>query len=128
MDPKGVLAGVVVAIGLCLANTVVGYIIARKAFRRELNVFLGMVFGSMAARLAVVVVVVWALISEVGLHQLAFSLTFVIGGFIMIIGEVLFFHTSYERKKYRTRRPVTELLKKKPDLFQFVRHQDLLIA
>jgi ABC-type tungstate transport system substrate-binding protein len=94
-------------------NTAVGYVVARKAFNRELNTFLGMVFGSLAVRLVVVIALVYVLISRIGLHQLAFSLTFVIVGFLLIMGEILFFHTSYEKKKFRTRRPVTELLKKK---------------
>jgi hypothetical protein len=94
-------------------NTAVGYVVAKKAFDRELNTFLGMVFGSLAVRLVIVVAVVYVLIGRVGLHQLAFSLTFVIVGFLLIMGEVLFFHTSYEKKKSRSRRPVSELLKKK---------------
>ncbi|MCU0329788.1 MAG: hypothetical protein MUC47_02290 [Candidatus Kapabacteria bacterium] len=113
MDPNGPLVAVAAAITLCAVNTAVGYVVAKKAFDRELNTFLGMVFGSLAVRLVIVVAVVYVLIGRVGLHQLAFSLTFVIVGFLLIMGEVLFFHTSYEKKKSRSRRPVSELLKKK---------------
>jgi ABC-type tungstate transport system substrate-binding protein len=113
VDPNGPLVAVAAAITLCTVNTAVGYVVARKAFNRELNTFLGMVFGSLAVRLVVVIALVYVLISRIGLHQLAFSLTFVIVGFLLIMGEILFFHTSYEKKKFRTRRPVTELLKKK---------------
>jgi ABC-type tungstate transport system substrate-binding protein len=113
VDPNGPLVAVLAAIALCVVNTAVGYVVAKKAFEKELNTFLGMVFGSLAIRLVVVIAFVYVLISQVGLHQLAFSLTFVIVGFLLIMGEILFFHTSYEKKKFRSRRPVTELLKKK---------------
>lgn len=113
MDVKGPLVAVLSAIGLCVVNTLGGYIVSRMAFGKDLNVFLGMVFGSLGVRAVVILASAWFCLSVVGMHQVAFSLTFAIVCFIMLMGEILFFHRSFEQSKRRVRRPVTDLLKKK---------------
>lgn len=113
MDSKGLLVGVVTALVLSVLNSLAGYLIARQAFGKSLNTFLSIIFGSLGARSLLVIVAAWYFLSVVRLHQLGFALTFAISMFVMIIGEIFFFHRSYEESKRQVRRPVTELLKKK---------------
>ncbi len=113
MDVNGPLAAIVTALGICVVNTALGYIVSRIAFGKELNIFLALVFGSLGIRAIAVMVAAWFCLSVISMHQVAFSLTFAIGCFVLLLGEILFFHRSYETAKRRTRRPVTDLLKKK---------------
>lgn len=103
----------VTALVLSVLNSLAGYLIARQAFGKSLNTFLSIIFGSLGARSLLVIVAAWYFLSVVRLHQLGFALTFAISMFVMIIGEIFFFHRSYEESKRQVRRPVTELLKKK---------------
>jgi ABC-type glycerol-3-phosphate transport system permease component len=113
LDAKSPLVAVLAAIGLCVANTLAGYVVSRMAFGKDLNVFLGMVFGSLGVRAIVILAAAWFCLSVLGMHQVAFSLTFAIVCFLLLMGEILFFHRSFEQSKRQVRRPVTELLKKK---------------
>jgi hypothetical protein len=114
LDPTGPVVAVITALGICVLNAVAGYFIAKAAFGKDLKVFLGVVFGSMAARLLVAIVLMWVFLGVVGMHQVAFAVTFAIASFLSVMGEALFFHFWHDR--YRRRRlPVTHLLKKKDD-------------
>lgn len=115
MDVKGPLVGAATAFTICLVNTLVGYVVAKKAFGKDLNVFLGLVFGSLGVRMIMVIAAAWYCLSVVEMHQVGFSLTFAIVCFVMLMGEILFFHRSYELSKREVRRPVTDLLKKNID-------------
>jgi hypothetical protein len=112
LDPKGPLIATLTAIGINLVNTLVGYFVARKAFGKELNVFLSMVFGSLGVRAIAVIASAWFCLSVAEMHQVGFALTFAVMGFVMLMGEILFFHRWFEKNKREVRRPVTELLKK----------------
>lgn len=100
------------ALGINLVNTLVGYVVAKKAFGKDLNVFLSMVFGSLGVRAIVVIASAWYCLSMLEMHQVGFALTFAVMGFMMLMGEILFFHQWFEKSKREVRRPVTELLKK----------------
>jgi len=113
LDSKGPLFGVITAMLLSILNSLAGYLIAKKAFGKSLNTFLSIIFGSLGVRSLVVIVAAWYFLSVVRLHQLGFALTFAISLFVMILGEIFFFHRSFEKNKRQVRRPVTELLKKK---------------
>jgi zinc transporter ZupT len=113
VDVNGPLAAIMTALGICVVNTALGYVVSRIAFGKELNVFLALVFGSLGVRAIVVMVAAWFCLSVVSMHQVAFSLTFAIACFVLLLGEILFFHRSFETAKRRKRRPVTDLLKKK---------------
>lgn len=113
MDSSGPLAGILAALGLSVINTLIGYVVAKKAFGKPLNTFLSIIFGSLGIRSLAVIASAWYCLSVVHLHQLGFALTFAIALFVMILGEIFFFHRSYEKTKRSVRRPVTELLKKK---------------
>ncbi len=112
MDPKGPLVAVLTAIGISAINTLVGYLVARRAFGKDLNAFLAMVFGSLGVRAIAVIASAWYCLSVAEMHQVGFALTFAIVGFVMLMGEILFFHRWFEKSKREVRRPVTELLKK----------------
>lgn len=113
MEGTGPIIAVGTAIGICVVNTLAGYAIAKKAFGKDLNVFLAMVFGSLGVRGVVVLASAWFCLSVLGMHNVAFALTFAIVGFVLLMGEIFFFHRSYEQSKRQVRRPVTEFLKKK---------------
>lgn len=113
MEPAGPLAAVLTALGICVINTALGWIVSRVAFGKDLNVFLAMIFGSLGVRAIIVMVSAWFCLSVVNMHQVAFSLTFAISMFVLLLAEIFFFHRSYENAKRQTRRPVTDLLKKK---------------
>lgn len=111
MDLRSPLVSSLIAVVLCVANTGLGYVIARRAFHAELNNFLAVVFGSLGVRMILVLVAVWYFLAIVQVDQTAFALTFVIAGFLCIMAEAFFFHYSYE-KSMRQRPPVTERLRK----------------
>lgn len=113
MDLKGPVVAVSTAIIMCAVNTVIGLLIARKAFLNDLNVFIAVVFGSLAIRGIAVLVGAYLCIDYLGMHQIAFALTFAIVCFVFLMGEILFFHRSLENRKRSIRIPVTDLLKKK---------------
>ncbi len=112
MDVGSPWVGAVTAIAICAVNTLLGYVVTKKAFGKELNVFLAVVFGSMAVRGIAVVTAAWYCLSIAEMHQVVFSLTFAVVCFVMLMGEILFFHRSYELSKRQVRRPVSDLLKK----------------
>lgn len=112
MDVGSPWVGAVTAIAICAVNTLLGYVVTKKAFGKELNVFLAVVFGSMAVRGIAVVTAAWYCLSIAKMHQVVFSLTFAVVCFVMLMGEILFFHRSYELSKRQVRRPVSDLLKK----------------
>lgn len=113
MEGTGPIIAVVTAIGICVLNTFAGYAVAKNAFGKDLNVFLAMVFGSLGVRGILVLASAWFCLSVLGMHKVAFALTFAIVGFVLLMGEILFFHRSFEQSKRQVRRPVTEFLKKK---------------
>lgn len=112
MDPRGPVIAALTALGINLVNTMVGYVVAKKAFGKELNVFLSMVFGSLGVRAIVVIASAWYCLSVLEMHQVTFAITFAVMGFMMLMGEILFFHQWFEKSKREVRRPVTDLLKK----------------
>jgi hypothetical protein len=123
VEVSGPFIAVVTAVGICALNTVVGYVVARKAFGKDLNMFLAMVFGSLGVRSIAVLAAAWFCLSVLAMHKVAFALTFAIVGFVLLMGEILFFHRSYEQSKRQVRRPVTEFLKKKvADMFIGLRY------
>jgi len=113
VEPAGPLAAVLTALGICVINTALGWIVSRMAFGKDLNVFLAMIFGSLGVRAIIVMVSAWLCLSVLNMHQVAFSLTFAISMFVLLLAEIFFFHRSYENAKRHSRRPVTDLLKKK---------------
>ncbi|MFZ9870747.1 MAG: hypothetical protein ACO3I4_03340 [Candidatus Kapaibacteriota bacterium] len=112
MDVASPWVGAVTAIAICAVNTALGYVVTKRAFGKELNAFLAVVFGSMAVRGIAVVTAAWYCLSIARMHQVVFSLTFAVVCFVMLMGEILFFHRSYELSKRQVRRPVSDLLKK----------------
>ncbi|MBU3741774.1 MAG: hypothetical protein FGM24_05750 [Candidatus Kapabacteria bacterium] len=124
MELNGPFIAVITAVGICAVNTAAGYLVARKAFGKDLNVFLAMVFGSLGVRSIAVLAAAWFCLGVAGMHKVAFALTFAIVGFVLLMGEILFFHRSFEQSKRQVRRPVTEFLKKKvADMFIGLRYR-----
>lgn len=113
MDTKGTLVAILTAFFIHVVNTTAGVFIARHALKKDLNLFLAIVFGSLAARGVLVIGAAWYCLSTIEMEALSYSLTFAVTGFVFLMGEILFFHQSYEKNKGRVRRPVSRLLKKK---------------
>lgn len=116
MDFKGPLASVLAAFGLSVLNAVIGFIVARWAFGKELNTFLGIVFGSFGIRSIMVITCIWLCLGPLDMHQTSFAITFAISSFLFLMAEIFFFHQWYEKQKRKIRRPVSDLLKKNDDL------------
>lgn len=123
MDIHGPLAAVLVAVGMNILNTAIGYAIAKWSFEKDLNVFLAIVFGSFAVRASVVVACIWLLLSVLGMDLVWFSIAFAISSFVSLMAEIIFFHRSIEKAKRRRYRPAVELLKKKViEAFKFIEY------
>jgi len=99
VDAKGPLVAIITALGISVANSSVGYIVSKRAQSRELNTFMGIVFGSLAIRGIVVVTLAYLCLGVVQMHQVSFALTFSISAFAGLMVEVFFFHFSMERTK-----------------------------
>ena len=99
MDVKNPFVAVIIALAISVSNSLVGYVIAKKASTKEMNVFMAMIFGSLAARGVVVVVLAYVGLAVVELHNLVFALTFSISAFVALMVEVFFFHSSTEKQK-----------------------------
>lgn len=112
MDANGPLAAALTALGIGVGNTLIGYVVARLTFGKELNTFLAFVFGSLGVRAVIVVGLAWYCLSVLEMHQVSFALTFSVSTFVFLMGEILFFHRSYEKSKRNVRLPVSDLLKK----------------
>jgi hypothetical protein len=113
VDPKGPLIAVITALGISVANSWVGYLVAKRAQTKELNSFMGLVFGSLALRGIIVVTLAYVCLGVVLMHQVAFALTFSISAFAGLMVEVFFFHFSMERKKRQHLANVKRPFKKK---------------
>ena len=109
---KGPLLSALTALAICVVNALIGFVVARWAFGRELNTFLSVVFGSFGVRAVLVIVGVWACLGPLNMDQVAFAITFAISCFVFLMGEILFFHQWFEKQKRQVRPPVSELLKK----------------
>ena len=115
MDLKGPFVAIVTALVISAANSVIGYVVAKWAQQKELNTFMGIVFGSLAARALVVVTLAYVCLGVVSMHQVAFALTFSISAFAGLMVEVFFFHFSMERAKEQHLQNVKRPFKKKED-------------
>ena len=113
MDIRGPFVAVITALGISVANSCVGYVVAKRAQQKELNTFMGIVFGSLAARAAAVVTLAYVCLGVISMHQVAFALTFSISSFVGLMVEVFFFHFSMERAKQQHLQNVKRPFKKK---------------
>lgn len=112
VDANGPLLAALIALSIGVGNTLIGYVVSRLTFGKDLNTFLAFVFGSLGVRAVLVVSLVWYCLAILEVHQVSFALTFSISTFVFLMGEILFFHRSYEQSKRSMRLPVSELLKK----------------
>ena len=115
MDIRGPFVAVITALGMSVANSCIGYVVAKRAQQKELNTFMGIVFGSLAARAAAVVTLAYICLGVISMHQVAFALTFSISAFAGLMVEVFFFHFSMERAKQQHLQNVKRPFKKKGD-------------
>lgn len=113
MDIRGPIIAVFTALGISVANSCIGYVVAKRAQQKDLNTFMGIVFGSLAARAAAVVTLAYVCLGVVSMHQVAFALTFSISAFAGLMVEVFFFHFSMERAKQQHLQNVRRPFKKK---------------
>ncbi|MFN4908201.1 MAG: hypothetical protein ACK475_06785 [Bacteroidota bacterium] len=115
MDPKGPLVAVITALGISVANSWAGYVVSKRAQTKELNSFMGLVFGSLGIRGIIVVTLAYLCLGVLRMHQVAFALTFSISAFAGLMVEVFFFHFSMERTKRQQLANVKRPFKKKGD-------------
>lgn len=89
------VSGILWGSGLCAANFVAAYMIARWAFRKSLRTFLRWVLGGMLARLLLTSAVAIYLLTVVRLDPLGFALSFALGVGVLLTAEVWDFHRRY---------------------------------
>ena len=77
---------------ICIVNVLLGCLIARLTFHRKFEKFVGIVIGSMGARLIISAIIVWFCISVVRVNNVGFSISFCIGTFVFLFVEILYFH------------------------------------
>lgn len=107
----------ITALGISAANSWAGYVIAKRAQSKELNTFMGIVFGSFAVRGIIVITMAYMCLGLVQMDQVAFALAFSISAFSGLMVEVFFFHVSMETSKRRSRQNMNRPFKKKgPEL------------
>lgn len=105
MDFKGPLASVLAAFGLSVLNAVIGFIVARWAFGKELNTFLGIVFGSFGIRSIMVITCIWLCLGPLDMHQTSFAITFAISSFLFLMAEIFFFINGTRSRKEKSEDP-----------------------
>lgn len=113
MELKGPFIAIITALSISVANSWVGYVVAKRAQTKELNSFMGLVFGSLGIRAIIVVTLAYLCLGIVQMNQVAFALTFSISAFAGLMVEVFFFHFSMERAKRQHLSNVNRPFKKK---------------
>ena len=77
---------------LCAINVSAGWLIAHYSFKRKFEKAIGIVIGSMVARMAIMLAIAAYVIAAAQIDILAFSLAFGVGNFILLFVEILYFH------------------------------------
>ncbi len=113
MDVKNPFVAVVIALAISVSNSWIGYVVAKKASTKDMNAFMGMVFGSLAIRAIVVVALAYVGLAVIDLDKVVFALTFSVSAFVALMVEVFFFHSSMEKQKQRQLQNVKRPIKKK---------------
>ena len=86
------MKAILIAISLTLFNALTSFLIAKIAMNKDWKGFNKLIFGSMAVRYFLTAGFVWLCISYLELNKLAFSLTFLVSTFFLLIGEIIFIH------------------------------------
>ncbi len=81
---------IIIALLICILNAVAALYVIRKAQKKVIEKFTKIVLSSLVIRYFIVVILVWLCLKVLELHQLAFSLTFMISTFLLIIAEILY--------------------------------------
>lgn len=80
------------AVILTLINAFSFWVIVKLAINKDWKSFNKLVFGSMAVRYFLTAGVVWVCLVNLELDKLAFSLTFLVSTFFLLMGEILLIH------------------------------------
>lgn len=83
---------VLIGLLLCAINVLAGWVIAHYSFKRKFEKAIGIVMGSMVARMVIILGIAAYIIAAVPIDILAFSLAFGVGNFIFLFVEILYFH------------------------------------
>jgi hypothetical protein len=84
------IESVLIAFSLCFINITAALIVIKYAYKRKKEKLIATVLTSMIIRYVIITVAVWFCFKILELNQLAFSLTFFITTFILIIVEILY--------------------------------------
>ena len=80
------------ALVLTLINALSFWIIVKIAINKDWKSFNKLVFGSMVFRYFLTAGVVWVCLVNLELDKLAFSLTFLVSTFFLLMGEIILIH------------------------------------
>lgn len=89
------ISGVIYALVLAVLYTAAGYWSVNFASKKEFSLFVGIILGTMVLRLGVAVTLFWVLMAIIGVHQLSFSLTFLVSYFILLMAEIVYINKRY---------------------------------
>lgn len=95
------LSGILWGVGLCGANFLLAYAIARWAMRRSLRSFLRWVLGGMVVRLLGTSAAAFYLLTAGRVEPAGFALSFAVSVAVLLTLEVLEFHRRYETFRLR---------------------------
>ncbi|MFH1051573.1 MAG: hypothetical protein V1779_11685 [bacterium] len=90
---------IIIAISLTFLNALSSFIIDRIAMNKDWKSFNKLIFGSMAIKYFLTAGLVWFCVSYLELHKLAFSLTFLVSTFFLLMGEIMMIHKYKSGKR-----------------------------
>ncbi len=86
------LISIATALMLSVFNALSGFIIAKLAMKKDNANFNKLIFGGMAVRYFLTMILVWVCLKIFSLDKLSFGLTFLISTFILLLSEILYLH------------------------------------
>lgn len=101
------VSGILYAVMLAVLYAAAGYWSVNFASKKEFSLFIGIIFGTMVVRLVTAITTIWFLMAILGVHQLTFSLTFLIVYFILLMIEIIHINKRYNTLVAQHRQKLT---------------------
>ena len=90
---------ILIAISLTLINAISSLIVVKIAMNKDWKSFNKLIFGSFAIRYFITGGLVWICVKYLELHILAFSLTFMVSTFFLLLAEIVWIHRKNSLKR-----------------------------
>ncbi len=96
------IAAMLTAFGLAFVNAIAAVVVILVSEKKNVEDSSRVAMISMVVRFALSAFAIWAVLALTNLNQTAFSVTFVISVFVLIIAEIIFIDRRAKRKKRKT--------------------------